>query len=155
MFDKESAALKLSSAGHLVEAILNEDRHFDSPRQLVLLRVKAGRATSAAELEDILKRSCALADSFKWNNWKDSLKWKDSLRSHFELAEFYFRAGNLAGCAHEISVLLFVLRRHFSSGNGPMAGLHRLRADCLRAGGCELGARFEDSLAEKMEKGGR
>lgn len=138
----------LSEAAHFVEAILCEFRP-DSARKIVLSRVSASMAKTAAEVQVHLVNAAYLSDNAR------DYSWADALRSHFELAEFYWKNGNPSGCAVELKSTLEIINRYFSSGNRYMAGMHRARAACLRAMACEMGAAHADSQAAIMERGGR
>lgn len=149
------ASYPLAAAGHFVEAILNEFCYANPPRELSRLRVAAAFAGSKEQAAQHLSRAANFADTFKSGTWQDAFNWKEAMRSHFELAELYLSVGDYAACAVELETVLAVLKKHFSSGNKPMAQMHRVRAHCLKASGCELGACHEEKLAERMERGGR
>jgi hypothetical protein len=138
----------LSEAAHFIEAILCEFRPC-SPRELVLSRVAASMAKSAAEAQVHLVNAASLSDNAR------DYSWTDALRSHFELAEFYWRNDNPSACAAELHATLAIIKRYFSAGNRYMAEMHRVRAACLRAVACELGAAHSEQQAAIMDRGGR
>lgn len=146
----DGASQFMGIASHFVEAILCEKRLRKSPpRELTFLRVKAAFAKQASTAERILSEAAIFADKL------DSSFWTEALRSHFELAEFHCKNGNAEACAENLKLSLDLLKRHFSSGNYPMAQMHKARAACLKACGCELGSIHEEELAKRMERGGR
>ena len=140
---------KLHSGAHLVEAILCDDVTYESPRNIVLLRVASRASNDLVEIERILTQIAVEADK------RGPYYWRDSMRSHFELAEFHFGASNFAACAADLKKVLEILKHHFSPGNFAMAEMHRLRAICLRKTGCEIGAERDEEIAVWMNRGGR
>ncbi len=138
----------LSEAAHFIEAILCEFRPYSAP-ELVRSRVAAAMAKSEVELQWHLVNAANLSDNAR------DYSWADALRSHFELAEFYWKTGKHSSCAAELHATLDIIKRYFSSGNRYMAALHRVRAACLRATACELGATHAERQAAIIERGGR
>ncbi|MBX9690350.1 MAG: hypothetical protein K2X27_26790, partial [Candidatus Obscuribacterales bacterium] len=139
----------LAEAARLVESILCDNPPRDSARELILARLAAARSLSSSERRSNLETAALLSDRAR------PYDWRDAMRSHFELAEFDFAAGNLRACAGELDLTLGILMRYFSPGNQGMAQMLRVRSTCLRAAGCELGALHAEELAQKMERGGR
>lgn len=143
------AAEALASAAHLVEAILCDDVCYESPRNLVLLRLAARQAKDDAVAERNLAAAASFCDAQR------PFKWRDAMRSHFELAEFRFAKGDYVGCAASLKSVLDNLKGYFSPGNHFMAKMHRVRAFCLRSSGCAFGADREEEIAAWMDRGGR
>ncbi len=143
------AAEALASAAHLVEAILCDDLCYESPRNLVLLRLAARHATDVSVIEKNLVAAAAFCDGQR------PFKWRDAMRSHFELAEFRLAQGDYVGCAASLKSVLENLKGYFSPGNHFMAKMHRVRAFCLRSSGCAFGAEREEEVAAWMDRGGR
>lgn len=135
---------------HFVEAILNQDYPVvKQARQLVLLRLQAASATGFRK-ESLLQEAASFAETYRRGNWMDAFNWKQVLRCHFELAEFYFDSGKSKECAQELAVVIGILRKSYTGPSKPIADLHRARALCLRNISCELGARREEAMARAM-----
>lgn len=135
-------------SGRLVESILCDAPPLSS-NELTRARVKAAFATDAKTKEEALLEAAVLADSVRFDGWRDAL------RSHMDLAEFFYASGKSAECAREIQLSLDLLEKYFSPGNKGMAELHFLRGVCLSATGCNLGADLEIQKSQRMMTGNR
>lgn len=148
-------------SGHLVEAILCDDALYSPTRELTMARLKASFSTGVEARLDALVEAAKIADAKPYN-------WRDTMRSHMDLAEFYFAAGRWSDCATQVQLVLEILERYFSPGNDAMAELrvvstvcrnisndamaelHVVRGFCLAAQGCQLGSQREILIGQRM-----
>ena len=138
----DSTTFPFTLSGFLLEAILCDELPISS-RELSRARVQAAFAKSPEAKEDALRLAVHLAD-------ENRVFWRDSLRSHMELAQHLFANGKWTECSVEVKTTLSILEKNFSSGNNAMAELHAIRGFCLAASGCQFGSQLELATAQEM-----
>lgn len=137
------ASFPFIQSGFLLEAILCDELPISS-REVSRARVAAAFATDAQVKEDALSLAARLCDQTR------PLLWRDSLRSHMELAQHLFANGKWTEASAEVKISLEILEKYFSPGNNGMAELHAIRGFCLAASGCQFGSQLELDAAQAM-----